>query len=1043
VKFVTTKIHSVATRFAVVIFGVSLVFSYAEGDVLDAIIDDIGELEGQRDPKCYATASRLEDFMYGTPLTDDARHRKNLLQKKLAESIWRAAGEGGGPVGRAELDHAFDEVIRISQAGEERYALRFRSGAEVEIAPVDLRQYGSVAYSLRAILGVQQDALIDPGAQPLPPLTEEALESFKLRMDLAALALLKETDAYARAHDEYQVTVENLHRAWLTLYREAPEESTSRMAAVEPLAEPPVLLKRIIREKIDAYERYNSVSNPLFIRNMQVYFARLSWPDSEQGAEVFRTAFIEALVGYAADLYNGAVEVALSNGSAVISEAHVHRWVQRYTPFEVNEYEDVVYFPQLGDRRVAMEAYDLDAFRDSGVHWLYLGHALESDQVQRFLEVDPFAAELLAENVAQMGVLMLREAGLEGARRGEERLSLDLLQAGIASIQQKVDETLAGESVVDDAKVAIRSADGTDGPAGDAWFSDVTKASGIDVMHRSSDWLSRQLRSYLQRDQNTGIITIPPAFGGSGVAAGDIDNDGRSDLLVLSGLGNRLYRNLGSGRFEDITDKAGINWLRPEDRRPGEPRQPLIADLDNDGWQDIVITYVNDSHRVYRNLGNGQFEDLTERAGLGGVGLVGGPATVFDYDNDGLLDLYIQYFGDYLSGVLPTLARRNDNGLPDRLFKNLGDFRFREVEAGVGDTGWGQSTTHTDLDGDGWQDLISGNDFGANVYYRNNGNGTFTDITEALGTGKPSYTMNIGLADLNGDLHPDIYISNIVTMNKDEKYVLPNEDTQMKFNLEKLANLRVVEANDLFISYEEEGSLRYALSRDLVGRGYNATGWSWGASFFDADLDGDDDLYVLNGMNEFNLYSSKNAYADPGKATRKSEYLPVASRETNVFFLNSGGQLKNTSAPSGLDLLGNSRSAAYLDADGDGDLDILVNDYHGPAHFLRNNAERLGGNWIKLRLEGAPERGVNRDAIGARVVFYLPSGHTVWRELRGSEGYMTVHERVVHAGLGQDATVDASIRWPGGMVQRIEGLTANRTYRVTMGKGPQATDRAP
>ena len=293
--------------------------------------------------------------------------------------------------------------------------------------------------------------------------------------------------------------------------------------------------------------------------------------------------------------------------------------------------------------------------------------------------------------------------------------------------------------------------------------------------------------------------------------------------------------------------------------------------------------------------------------------------------------------------------------------------------------------------------------------------------------------MNISLADLNADQVPDIYISNIVTMNKDEKYVLPNEETTMKFNLEKLANLRVVEANDLFISSQSEsGEVSYTLNRQLVGRGYNSTGWSWGAGFFDADKDGDDDLYVLNGMNEFNLYSSKNSYANAGVASTDNSYLPVDTKESNVFFVNSGGKLNNVSEQSGLNLLGNSRSAAYLDFDNDGDLDIILNNYHQKSHFYQNNAERLQTNWMKLNLVGNPKLGVNRDAIGAKIVVSLPNGNKVWREIHGSGAYLTVQSKVVHIGLGQLDRADVMIVWPNGDRQMIKNLSANVTHTINM-----------
>jgi hypothetical protein len=1012
---------------------------YANGQdnsALDEILAGIQQLEGARDPKCYASAARLEDFMYGTALSDPARFQKNKLQKRLADVVWRRAKSSSELLEPSGIEASFDELIKFQSSKNGDFILTFPNELEISLNATDIRQYGTVAYSLRAILAVQQDALMNPDSEPLKPLTAEALEVFKEKLDLATLALLQESDAYARAHNEYEISLDNINRAWLVLFELKQEQPQAEDVVITFQANKPPLLDKIIQQKVASYAQYNQVSNQLFIRNMQVYFARLSWPTDEEEAAAFKRDFIEVLIGYGIELYKGVVEVAAKNGEQIIGEEHVSLFVDHFTPFSVNEYEDITFFPNLPDGSVTLESYDLDAFRDSGVHWVYLGYALDSPEITRFLEIDPFAAELLAENMAQFGVLILREAGLQGAKNGQERLSSELLVSAVNAVQEKIAATVAGVSITNQETDKIRSTVNQDKPQdslGAGWFTDITQAVGIDSMHRSSDWLNRLLRSYLRRDEETGIITIPPAFGGSGVAAEDINNDGYTDVLILSGLGNKLFINNEGKGFIDHTAKSGISYIRSQDNQPGEPRQPLIADLDNDGWQDIVITYVDDSHRVYRNKGDGTFEDMTEVAALGGKGLVGGPATVFDFDNDGLLDIYVTYFGDYIHGVLPSLSRINHNGLPNKMFKNMGDFKFKEVDAGVEGTGWSQAVTHTDFNVDNLQDLIVGNDFGSNVYYQNKGDGSFQDVTAELGTGKPSYTMNLSMADLNGDQLPDIYVSNIVTLNKDEKYVLPNEDTQMKFNLEKLANLRVQEANDLFISSRsEDGSIKYKLSRELVGRGYNSTGWSWGADFFDADMDGDDDLYVLNGMNEFNLYSSKNAYANSGEASGDDTYLPVDTKESNVFFVNSDGKLNNVSLESGLNLLGNSRSAAYLDFDNDGDLDIILNNYHEKSNFFLNNANMLGTNWLKLHLQGDPAQGVNRDAIGARVIITLPDGQKIWREIHGSEAYMTAQPKMVHAGLGKLDRADVLIVWPGGKQQKIENIKANQTHVIKM-----------
>ena len=344
------------------------------------------------------------------------------------------------------------------------------------------------------------------------------------------------------------------------------------------------------------------------------------------------------------------------------------------------------------------------------------------------------------------------------------------------------------------------------------------------------------------------------------MAAEDIDKDGWVDVLLLGGRGNQLLKNDKGQGFIDITKAAGLDWKR-SDGHYGEARQPIIADFDNDGRQDIFISYANDLHRIYRNKGDGTFEDMTDKATLGGAGLVGGPCTALDYNNDGLLDLYIGYFGNYLKGELPTLKRHNTNASPNRLFKNTGNFTFQDVseDSGLKNQGWTQAIGHSDINRDGWQDLIVGNDFGINAYYINNQDGTFTDQSLKYGTDKPSYTMNVGIGDLNKDLRPDFYISNIVVMEKDDKYVMPNEDTPAHFDPSSLSTMRVVEANDLFMSsIDKAGEMVYQKS-SAVGRGYAATGWSWDADFFDFDKDGDEDLYCLTGMNQYSVYGTDNA----------------------------------------------------------------------------------------------------------------------------------------------------------------------------------------
>lgn len=1008
------------------------------------IIEEIGKLEAVRDPKCYATASRLEDFIYGTPLGDEARFAKIDLQKALIRSLWLEASASAAAAGAARIDAAalqprLERAVPRNSTPDGGFEVRPGTPSRTPISARDRRQYGTIAYALRAVLAVQQDALLDPSSR-LVPLTPDAIEAFKETIDLATLAALQHADRAAREAGAREVSAADLRTGWTrvvalpSLPQPAPDPEIA--SAESPSDQGYATLRAVTAEKIAAFAAYNDISMPVFLRNLQVYFARHGWPTDPTEGEAFKDEFTEVMIGFTGDVLMEAEKHARAAGRGIIRVEDVHAALQRYQPHELNEYEDVIYFPRLPyEEQITIEAYDLDAFRDPGIHWVYLEETISDPAWKGALEPDPFAAELLVEGVAQMGVLVLRVAGMVATEQDAPRLARTHLHESLRRIQSLLDRHAAipPRAETPDRIASAAAPTPKDAPT---WFTDITSASGIEFDHRLSDWLARFIRSYTVVDGNTVRLAVPPTFGGSGVAAEDIDGDGDPDILILGGAGNRLYLNDGEGVFTDVTREAGLEWKR-EDGTFGEARQPIVADFDNDGQQDILITYADDAHRLYRNRGGHRFEDVTNRAGLGGKGLIGGPATALDFDEDGLLDLYIGYFGDYLRGNVPTLSRHNTNALPDKLFRNAGNFTFEDVTAGSGvdNPGWAQAVGHIDFDGDGREDLVCGNDFGVNAYYRNLGGGKFEDVSARLHLDKPSYTMNLGFSDLNRDGFPDIYISNIVTMDKDQKYVLPDEKTRMALNPEKMANMRVVEANDLFTSVVEKGKLAHYAKSDAVGRGYRSTGWAWDADFFDFDNDGDDDLYVVNGMNEYAVYTSVNPYFTDSTGAHRDILMPVALREENVFFVNEKGRLAESTKASGTGLLGNSRSVAYLDSDADGDLDIIVNAFNGPATFYRNNAETRDNHWIAVRLVGDPEKNVSRDAIGARILVDSESHENLWRAVFSTIGYLSVHPKEQHFGLGADESADVTVIWPNGDREVFRNLAADRSYRIVQGKG--------
>jgi enediyne biosynthesis protein E4 len=1045
-------------KVVLLIFLVGIANVASAGRYIDDIIAEIKALESERDPKCYATASRLEDFMFGTPLSDQARFSKNKLQSDWVKLIWMQASkiakqQGYTSISAELIEQVINRQFAIAQTPELHWKINFSDGNTVVINQTDKRQYSTIAYSLRAVLAVQQESLLDFDIELLP-LKKQALTHLTSHLDGLNLAVLKISDQQARKNSQREINQQQLIKVWTAVLDMEPKfaqssnnSNTKKNQVKNNRASPKAkserkntsvdlqLVKNIIQQKIASYKTYNELSSKLFNRNLQIYFARMNLTKDEKKQKAFSKLFNETMIQFAFDVYKESEKIALANGHKTIQESDVNQLIQQFIPHQVDEFEDTLFFTSLAkNEHLVIESYDADSFRDNSAHWRILLNAISSSHLNPTLQPDPFALELIAENIALFGVLTLKVSGIIGKQKNAKYLQPEHYRQGLIWLSQKLEKQRQAKTK-HQTNNQIYSQHDTNQPLIDTpekkLFSDVTQKLGANVQHRTSDWLSRLLRSYLQKSENIGVVFVPPAFGGAGVAAEDLNNDGFIDLLYLSGRGNYLLKNEQGIHFKDVTSKSGLLWMRKQDNLPGEPRQPIIADFDNDGLADIFVSYAGDQHRIYKNLGNFVFKDMTETASLGGDGLMGGPATAADFDNDGLLDLYITYFGPFTKGILPTLKRNNNNASPNQLFKNVGGFKFKNVTAnsGVDNRGWSQAVSHSDFDGDGDQDIILGNDFGINAYYRNDGSFKFTDVAKQLGTDKASYSMNIGIADLNQDLLPDFYISNIVIMNKDEKYVMPNEDTPMKFDSNKLANMRVIEANDLFLSDSGSGKQTYQLS-DGVGRGYSATGWSWGADFFDFDNDTDNDLYLLNGMNEYNLYTSDNPYFTDSSMQKRNVYIPVAEKESNLLFVNQNGKLNNVSESSGVDFLGNSRSAAYLDFDNDGDLDIAVNNFNEPAHLFRNNLEPDKSRWLAIKLVGTPDKGVNRDAIGAQIILVTNSGKRLWREVHSSVGYMAGHPKIQYFGLGDEQIKHVQIHWPNGEELLLDNLSINQRHQI-------------
>ena len=531
----------------------------------------------------------------------------------------------------------------------------------------------------------------------------------------------------------------------------------------------------------------------------------------------------------------------------------------------------------------------------------------------------------------------------------------------------------------------------------DVQFTDVTELSGIEFQHFTGA---------------TGERYMPETMG-AGCAFFDYDADGHLDILLgngtawqATGIANtpRLYRNIGTGQFVDVTEAAKLNV-------PMYGMGMTVADYDNDADPDIYFTNVGEN-RLFRNNGDRTFTDVTAFAAVADPNW-STSAAFFDADNDGWLDLFVCNYVEWAPETdLPcTVGTTTDNkryrtyctptvytGQSARFYRNRGDGTFTDltVQAGLyNPIGKSLGVTLLDYNRDGWMDLAVANDTEPNFLYRNNGDGTFTDEALVMGiafseTGRARGSMGIAAADVYNNGGTAIAIGN--------------------FSNEKTAFFYAEPDGTYFTDHADRAQIANVSYRSLT----------FGVLFFDCDLDGALDLFCVNGHIEPEVlrYQQHTAYAQ----------LP------SLFQNQKDGTFRDITKPAGLVREGVGRGCAYGDYDGDGDLDILVSnngvktEYAG-VWLLRNDSELLS-NYLRVKTVGVRS---NRDGIGAQV--WVKSGDSLqYQMVRTGSSYCSQSETVLTFGLGKNEMVSQlEIQWPSGEVDRYVELKANQTIEAVEG----------
>lgn len=522
-------------------------------------------------------------------------------------------------------------------------------------------------------------------------------------------------------------------------------------------------------------------------------------------------------------------------------------------------------------------------------------------------------------------------------------------------------------------------------------FTDVSEQAKITFKH-----FSTPEKRYIVESMSGGVALI------------DYNNDGYLDIYFVNSLtvdmvkSNRttksvLYRNNGDLTFTDVTEKAGVGDI-------GWGMGAIVADYNNDGFDDLYVTCVGPNH-LLKNNGNGTFTDVTNTAGVGDPRWSAG-ASFFDYDNDGKLDLYVANYVSFDFNNLPEFGKDKTcqykgvavqcgpRGLPgdgDSLYHNNGDGTFADVtkKAGVTDPNgyYGMGVIASDFDEDGLIDIFVANDSTPNFLYKNQGDGTFKEIGFISGTalnenGAAQGSMGVTVADYNHDGRLDLFVTNF----DDDYNVLYRNDGRGSFT---------------DVSYAAKIA---AVSLPYVG---------WGTKFFDYDNDGWVDLFVANG----HVYPQIPSFQQRNfvhKNRRDGTFTEVAEQ------LGAPFKEKRTG-----------RGVAFGDLDNDGDVDVVLNNLGGAGQLLRNDGGNAN-NSVLIKLVGVK---TNRSGVGA-MVKVVSGALTQKDEVRSGDSYISQSDQRLHFGLEKRTKIDLiEIRWPSGVIDKVMGANVNKILTIKEGQG--------
>ncbi|WP_153796494.1 VCBS repeat-containing protein [Foetidibacter luteolus] len=565
----------------------------------------------------------------------------------------------------------------------------------------------------------------------------------------------------------------------------------------------------------------------------------------------------------------------------------------------------------------------------------------------------------------------------------------------------------------------------------------------------SAEQTSIGFANTLKDGPNTNVLLYEYFYNGGGVATGDINNDGLADIYFSANLEvGKLYLNKGNLKFQDITVESGV-LTRPGPWKTGV----TMADVNGDGLLDIYVCYsgkmpvAKRTNQLFVNQGNDKegmpvFYEMSKEYGLADSGY-STQAFFFDFDKDSDMDMLLL---NHNPDNLPVLDEaRTKAVLSERdpytgvkLYRNDNN-SFTDISAKAGINGsaltYGLGAGIADIDGDSWPDIYVSNDYGVPDYlYINNKNGTFTDKLQSAAGHISHFSMGNNVSDVNNDGLPDIFTLDMLPEDNRRQKLLFAPDNYEKFELSLRSGFYYQYMRNMLQLNNGDGTF------SEVGQVSNIsnTDWSWAPLFADYDNDGWKDLYVTNGylrdFTNMDFMKYMNDYVQSKGRLQKDQVLELvaqmpSSNVTNYMFRNKDGVVfSDVSSQWGFSTPSNSNGAAYADLDNDGDLDLIVNNINQPAFIYRNESDKQKDNhYLSVKLQG---EGKNTQGIGAKVMLYN-KGSIQYLEQMPARGYQSSVSPVLHFGLGKETNIDSlRITWLSGKAQTVANIKANQALTL-------------